>query len=120
MTKKLSSSCVLVIVTFATLFVVGCSDEIVIKRRGPTEAQALTALQNTVAQGTSLFAVSLPRTVTLASVKLSQCESAKPQQGFRCMVSVATSDIPILGGFVATLPIRFVEIKTSEWTAYVN
>lgn len=104
----------------AVLLVAACSDDIVILRRGPTEAQALASLQRAIAQGASVFSVPLPRGITVASVRLTSCKPAKPQQGFRCVVDMATPDIPILGSFVATLPIRFVEIKPGEWNAYLS
>lgn len=102
-----------------TLLATACGDDIVILRRGPSEAQALVSLQRAIAQGARVFSVPLPRGITVASVRLTACESAKPQQGFRCVVDMATPDIPILGSFVATLPIRFVEIKSGEWNAYL-
>lgn len=104
----------------AMLLLAACSDDIVILRRGPTEAQALASLQRAIAQGASVFAMPLPRGITVSSVRLTSCEPAKPQQGFRCVVDMATPDIPILGSFVATSPIRFVEIKPGEWTAFLR
>lgn len=120
MSVKLIRESILSVSGLVVFSVVGCSDDIVVSRRGPTEAQALVALQTTIAQGANIFAVPLPRSVTLASVRIASCESAKPQQGFRCMVDVITSDIPILGGFVTTTPIRFVETKPGEWIAFFN
>ena len=67
-----------------------------------------------------MFAVPLPRGVTVVSVRLAACEAARPQQGFRCVVDMATPDIPILGSFVATVPIRFVEVKPGEWGAFLR
>lgn len=101
-------------------FLAGCGDDVVVGRAGPSDAQALVALQRMLEQGTKLMAVPLPPGVGIASAKVRKCDSAAPQAGFRCRVSVATPDLPLVGGLVTDVTIRFAKSAQGEWMGYLN
>ena len=99
---------------------VGWGDDVIVGRAGPSDAQALVALQRMIEQGTKLMAVPLPPDVVIASAKVRKCDSATPQLGYRCRVSVATPDLPLVGGLVTDVTIRFAKSGQSEWLGYLN
>ena len=99
---------------------VGCGDDVIVGRAGPSDAQALSALQRMIEQGTKLLAVPIAPGVVIASAKVRKCDSAAPQPGYRCRVSVATPDLPLVGGVVTDVTIRFAKSAQSEWLGYLN
>ena len=99
---------------------VGCGDDVIVGRAGPSDAQTLVALQRMIEQGTKLMAVPLPPGIVISSAKVRKCDSAAPQLGYRCRVSVATPDLPLVGGLVTDVTIRFAKSGQSEWLRYLN
>lgn len=109
-----------VIAAILTAGTISCSEDSVITRPGPNNEEALAAIQFAVAQGAKLLAVPLPRGVTVSRVIVQGCISAAPQNGYRCNVSVATADIPIVGGMAAELVLRFSKGADGRWMAFIN
>lgn len=98
----------------------GCSDDVIVGRQGPSDQQALIAMQQMISDGARLFAVPLPSGVKLATAKIWKCVPATPQVGHRCLVGLATPDIPLLGGLAADVQVRFVKQSQDQWAAYLN
>lgn len=108
------------VVTLLSFAVAACSDDIVVGRAGPNDAQALAAIQRMIAQGARLLAVPLPSGVSLTSARVHQCVLASPQAGYRCSVAIATPDLPLIGGFAADVTLRFVKTSAGEWNSFLN
>lgn len=109
-----------VIAVILTAGTISCSEDSAITRPGPNNEEALAAIQFAIAHGAKLLAVPLPRGVTVSRAIVQGCMYATPQNGYRCNVSVATTDIPIVGGLAAELVLRFSKGSDGRWMAFIN
>ena len=109
-----------IIAMISAILLVGCGDDVIVGRPGPSDAQALLAVQRMIEQGSKLMDVPLQKAVVVASAKVVKCDSAAPQLGFRCRVSLATPDLPLVGGLTTEVTIRFAKSGQNEWLGYLN
>lgn len=109
-----------VIAGILTVGTISCREDSAITRPSPNNEEALAAIQFAIAHGAKLLAVPLPRGVIVSRAIVQGCVSATPQNGYRCNVSVATADIPIVGGLAAELVLRFSKGSDGRWMAFIN
>lgn len=106
-------------VILSSLVVVGCGESSLIGRSGPTDAEALVAIQTAMSLGARMVDLQLPAGVKIVNAKVGSCVDAAPQKGHRCNVAVATPDIPIIGGIAAEVVLRFSKEQDGRWVVFM-
>lgn len=116
---KTQNVCQLSRVSFSVLWSSWGVESSLIGRSGPTDAEALVAIQTAMSLGARMVDLQLPAGVKIVNAKVGSCVDAAPQKGHRCNVAVATPDIPIIGGIAAEVVLRFSKEQDGRWVVFM-
>lgn len=81
----------------------------------PNDAEALQAVQGLVTE----TGLPLPAGFQVASAKVQDCAQQDAPEGYRCHVTLSSTDIPVVGAISVPMELRFVQ-RDGRWRAYLN